>query len=164
MSERTMDAVPRPALLGAAILVGGSLLLAAAARLTGLDTRQMPPPVPVRERSLQFQDEAGGRVRVLDAASGSVLAELAPGSDGFVRATLRSLIRERRTRGVADPTRTPFRLIASADGRLALEDPATGRHFELEAFGATNAARFARFLPALGAAAPGGSLQGEQQP
>ena len=42
----------------------------------------------------------------------------------------------------------PFRLAAWSDGRLTLDDPATGQHVELLAFGPTNAGVFARLLEA----------------
>jgi putative photosynthetic complex assembly protein len=45
---------------------------------------------------------------------------------------------------------TPFRLTDWTDGRLTLEDRSTGRSVELRAFGATNAAAFARLLTARG--------------
>ena len=73
------------------------------------------------------------------------LEVLAVGGDGFVRGVLRGVARERRGRGLGSDL--PVRLIARRDGTLALEDPATGRRIELNAFGATNAAAFARFLP-----------------
>ncbi len=44
----------------------------------------------------------------------------------------------------------PFRLSAWSDGRLTLEDPATGRAVDLEAFGPTNEATFVRLLPISG--------------
>ena len=42
---------------------------------------------------------------------------------------------------------TSFRLTRWADGRLSIEDPTTRESYELEAFGSTNEAVFARFLP-----------------
>ncbi len=36
---------------------------------------------------------------------------------------------------------TPFRLTRWSDGRLSLDDPATDRHVDLEAFGPTNVGR-----------------------
>jgi putative photosynthetic complex assembly protein len=41
----------------------------------------------------------------------------------------------------------PFRLTLWHDGRLVLDDPATGRHVDLRAFGTTNRNAFARLLP-----------------
>ena len=40
----------------------------------------------------------------------------------------------------------PFRLALHTDGTLTLEDPATARTLELEAFGSTNSGAFARLL------------------
>jgi hypothetical protein len=48
-----------------------------------------------------------------------------PGTQGFLRGALRALVRERRQHGLGDEQ--PFRLLAHPDGRLTLEDPATGR-------------------------------------
>jgi hypothetical protein len=39
-------------------------------------------------------------------------------------------------------------VLAHPDGRLTLQDPATGRNLDLLAFGPTNAALFARLLAA----------------
>ena len=62
---------------------------------------------------------------------------VAPGTNGFLRGVLRGLARERKLeRSAIEP---PFRLTRWADGRLSLEDPATGRRIDdLEAFGPTN--------------------------
>ena len=70
------------------------------------------------------------------------------GANGFLRGTLRGLARERKRQGVG--AEQPFRLIGRADGRLTLEDPATGRRVDLESFGPTNAAVFAQMLMAKG--------------
>ena len=40
----------------------------------------------------------------------------------------------------------PFRLTRWADGRLSVEDPTTGRRVDLGAFGAVNAASFAKLM------------------
>jgi putative photosynthetic complex assembly protein len=78
------------------------------------------------------------------------ISVIAPGTNGFLRATMRGLARQRlREDEGAD---TPFRLTEWADGRLTLEDPATGRRIEMEAFGETNEAVFARLLTASGQA------------
>ena len=47
----------------------------------------------------------------------------------------------------------PFRLTHWSDGRLSLEDPSTGRRIELDAFGPTNTAVFARLMGAPAVAA-----------
>jgi putative photosynthetic complex assembly protein len=66
------------------------------------------------------------------------------GQNGFLRGTLRGFARIRRSDGVgAIP---PMLLTGYADGRLVLADPSTGRLVELEAFGSSNEAVFARLL------------------
>jgi putative photosynthetic complex assembly protein len=135
---------PRGALLGAALMVGLSLSLATVVRLSGADISSMPPSPPIAVRYLRFVDQSNGGVAVYDAHSGNPIEVLAPGSNGFVRATMRNFARERRSYGIgAEP---PFKLAASANGRLVLEDLSTGRQIDLEAFGRTNAGVFAAFL------------------
>jgi len=103
-----------------------------------------PPNPAVAARELRFTDVDDGSVRVLDAGSGELIQVLAPGEHGFVRATVRGLVRARRTRGIGDET--PFRLEQRANGQLLLIDPATGQEIDLWAFGASNARPFAGFL------------------
>jgi putative photosynthetic complex assembly protein len=57
---------------------------------------------------------------------------------------MRGLARERRRQGVGADI--PFQLIGRSDGRLTLVDPGTGRRVDLESFGPTNAAVFARLM------------------
>ena len=140
----THEHFPRSALIGAALLVGGTLAIAAVVRLSGMDIRSLPEAVPTLGRDLRFGDLPDGGVSVADADTGNLITVLAPGSNGFVRATLRNLAQERRRSGIGSAA--PFRLIASRDGRLILEDPTIGRQIELEAFGPTNAGAFARLL------------------
>ena len=69
-----------------------------------------------------------------------------PGTNGFVRGTLRALARGRRQ---ADLGRDiPFRLAAWRDGRVVLQDTATGQEVQLNAFGDTNKDVFLRLLTA----------------
>ena len=68
------------------------------------------------------------------------------GEAGFLRATLRGLAQQRLREDMGSAQ--PFRLTRWADGRLTLDDPATQRHIELEAFGVSNEAVFADLLDA----------------
>jgi putative photosynthetic complex assembly protein len=135
---------PRPALIGAATLVGVALLSSSVARVTGIGTTQMPDAAVVESRELLFEDRADGAVAVHDAGDGEVVAVLAPGTNGFVRGAMRGLARERKRQEVG--VTPPFRLIRWSDGRLSLQDPTTGREIYLEAFGPTNADSFAQLL------------------
>ena len=98
---------------------------------------------PTVQRSLIFEDQKDGGVRVADGVSGQTLTVLY-GEQGFVRGALRALARERFSRGIGSAQ--PFDLIARVDGRVTLMDPSTGQRVDLESFGPTNTAEFARFL------------------
>lgn len=139
--------VPRGILLAAAALLAAVTLLAATARLTGAGAlRDAPGAIEsaIAVRDLRFADRVDGAIEVHDAASGRRVAVLEPESHGFVRGSLRALARERARRGhSAEP---PFRVAAWPDGRLTLEDLATGTLVDLRAFGETNAGAFAALL------------------
>lgn len=97
------------------------------------------------ERAFRAADRDDGAVVLTDAATGAEILLVAPGEDGFVRGTLRGLARERRARDLGP--QAPFRLVAWGDGRLTLDDTATGRRLDLLAFGQTQAEAFSRLLP-----------------
>jgi putative photosynthetic complex assembly protein len=138
------ETLPRGMLLALGALVLMTVVLAAAARWTGLGTAQRADAQTVASLELRFEDLADGGIGVLDARAGRTIATVAPGTNGFLRSAVRGLVRERKRQGVG--AQTPFLLLARADGRLTLEDPTTGRRIDLESFGATNAAVFARLL------------------
>lgn len=136
--------VPRGPLLAAGSLAVMALIAAAAVRLTGVGATAHAEAPITQERALRFADRTDGGVDVLDAASGRSVAVLEPGEGGFVRVTLRSLARDRKRQGIgAQPV---FLLQTTADGRLTLEDSATGQRIDLKAFGPTNAGAFARLM------------------
>ncbi len=137
---------PRGALVGAAALVAVALAAAAAGRMTGIGTTQVPAAAAVEARDLRFEDRADGSVAVYDVHAARVVARFEAGSGNFVRGVLRGFARERRLQGAG--REQPMRLTRWADGRLSLDDPVTGRHVDLEAFGPTNAGEFARLLHA----------------
>ncbi len=132
---------PRPLVLG--LFAAAGLAVTAAATVHGAGA---PPAdgTAVATRDLRFEDRADGAVLVFDG-SASTPFQVVTGENGFLRGTLRGMARTRHSEGLGGAA--PFRLSAWRDGRLTLDDPATGRHVELEAFGATNAGTFARFLP-----------------
>lgn len=142
MQATTPDIIPRRALLAGGLALVGTVLAIGAARLSGLDTTE-PDAVTVVERTLRFVDRPDGGIAVVDARSGRTL-DVMQGEQGFLRGTLRGMARERRRSGLDDST--PLSLLARADGRLTLVDPATGRRIDLESFGPTNAAVFARWI------------------
>jgi putative photosynthetic complex assembly protein len=134
--------------IGALVLV--SLAGTAVVRLTGVNIREPDAPT-VASRMLRFADGADGSVLIYDASSGEQAARIT-GEQGFLRGAMRAMARERRAVGAgAQPA---FELISRADGRLTLVDPVTHQRIDLESFGPTNAATFARLLPAGSTAKP----------
>jgi putative photosynthetic complex assembly protein len=149
MTARPADPLfPRGALIGAALLVTFTVTSAALSRISGLGTVQMPESALVESRPLRFEDMRDGSIRVTDARTGQVAASVEPGTNGFIRGTLRGLARERKRQGIG--IEPPFMLTRWADGRLSLEDPTTGRVIALDAFGPTNGEAFAQLLTAGG--------------
>lgn len=134
---------PRAPLLGAAGLILLALVLAAGGRLVGTGEAAIGERASI-VRDLRFADRSDGGIDVIDAALDRPLDVVVPGSNGFLRATLRGLARERK-RHEGGPE-IPFRLTAWNNGRLTLTDPATGRTVDLAAFGPTNAEVFGRLL------------------
>jgi putative photosynthetic complex assembly protein len=143
MSHDHSEKIPRGALIGAAGLISIAILATLAARVMGTPS-MVPESSAVVARDLRFEDTADGAVDVYDTATKTTISTLTPGSNAFLRATLRGLASQRKREGIGD--KIPFRLTAWADGRLTIDDTTTGRHVELEAFGETNAGAFAALL------------------
>jgi putative photosynthetic complex assembly protein len=135
---------PRPILAVAGTVIALSIATAAVGRITGA-ANSAPSSAPIASRDLLFRDQPNGGVAVYDAADASAPIDMiAPETNGFLRATMRGLARQ-RLRQDAD-REVPFRLTGWADGRLTLADPTTRRTVEMEAFGITNEAVFAHLL------------------
>lgn len=128
--------------LGALVLA--SLLGVSFVRYTGIGAVHVPQAAAVSTREFRFEDESNGGILVKDAKTGRVVHTVAPETNGFLRGTMRGLARERYRRGIGPEI--PFRMIGRADGKLTLEDPATGRTVDLGSFGPTNAAVFAALM------------------
>ncbi len=144
MSEQQIKPFPRGALLGAAALIALTISVSLAARLTGSTITDKNNSPPAKMLQLRFEDRADGGITVFDAERNMVHEELPPGAGGFVRTVMRSLARDRRQHG--EGREPPFRLTRWADGRLTIDDPTTGSHVDLGAFGSLNTASFARLL------------------
>ncbi len=136
------DSFPKWVLYCAAGIIAFSLISVGLIRITGNGPDQIAA-APTVQRALLFQDQQDGGVLVADGRTGEKLTVLY-GEQGFVRGALRALSRERHSRGIGSDK--PFDLIARVDGRVTLMDPSTGQRVDLESFGPTNTAEFARFL------------------
>ncbi len=133
---------PRLPLVAVGLVLAAAIAAAAIGPAVVGGRAEPPPSALLAERTLSFQDRADGAVIVL--ADGNEVAVF-EGEQGFLRGTLRGLARVRRGQDI--PRTSPFHLAAWADGRLTIDDPATRQRIDLEAFGPTNMAVFARLLP-----------------
>jgi putative photosynthetic complex assembly protein len=139
-----IEVIPRRAVMAGFVALGLTFAAAAAVRLSGTPIRE-PDARAVAIRQLRFADQPDGGIAVIDAASGNTL-DVVHGEQGFLRGTLRGLVRERKRRGLSSAE--PLQLIARADGRLTLADASTGERIELESFGPSNVAIYVRWLQA----------------
>lgn len=136
--------LPRGPLIALAGLVLASVLMVAAWRWLGpSESAYAPGGAILAQRSLRFEDRPDGGILVR-AGDGRLLQQIEPGAEPFLRGALRALVRERRSLGIGADV--PFDLVAREAGRLTLHDPSTRRRLDLESFGPTQAASFARLL------------------
>nr|WP_279639118.1 photosynthetic complex assembly protein PuhC [Sphingomicrobium sediminis] len=143
--------MPRPPLYMIGALMVLTVILAGLGGL-GIMPREAVPEVARAEagtsatasRTLFFRDEADGGILIVDAASDETITRYAPGTGGFIRSTMRSLVHHRRLQGIGAVT--PFTLTRWNDGGLTLADPETGRSVELVSFGRDNEATFGELL------------------
>ena len=124
-----------------ALLLIGTFITIGMARLQGTTQEVAEPARKIRQ--LRFVDQPDGAVAAIDASTGQ-LVERYEGEQGFLRGTLRALVRDRRLQGFGADQ--PFELIAHDAGRLSLRDPATGSTIALESFGSNNIGVFARLM------------------
>lgn len=146
MNQQVNEAggIPRGILVAASLLIGTALVATATARFGDVGTTRMPAATAVSVAQLHFTDRADGGIDVRNANSGALIDDVEPGTNGFLRSTMRGLARERNRSGIG--REQPFVLTRWNNGTLSLEDPATGRKINLEAFGSTNSAVFARLM------------------
>ncbi|MBS0644328.1 MAG: photosynthetic complex assembly protein PuhC [Acetobacteraceae bacterium] len=137
---------PRVILIAVGTAMVMSIMAAAAGRIWPV-SYTTPTAAAVVSRDLLFRDMPDGGVAIYDAHDSSApISIAAPQTNGFLRATMRTLASQRK-RQDAGPD-IPFRLTRYADGRLTLEDPTTHRIVEMEAFGIDNEKVFAALLSA----------------
>ena len=138
------QAFPRGPLMAIGALIAAAIVSVAAVRLSGVGVEHVPDAPAQTVREFHFEDRPDGSIAILDARSQRLVDTVAPGTNGFLRGTMRGLARERKRQGVGP--QLPFQMIGRADGRLTLLDPGTGRSVDLGSFGPTNAAVFAQLM------------------
>ncbi|WP_407522617.1 photosynthetic complex assembly protein PuhC [Methylobacterium oryzisoli] len=136
--------VPRSQVVRILLLTGFAVVAVAIGRVSDVGTTRLPEAQAVQVLDLTVQDRSDGAVALSDARDGRLVATVQPGEDGFLRAALRVMAQARLREGL--PREPPFRLTRWDNGTLSLDDLASGRRINLEAFGPTNAAAFARLL------------------
>ncbi|MBB5049733.1 putative photosynthetic complex assembly protein [Rhodopseudomonas rhenobacensis] len=136
--------IPKGALVAAGALVVFALVAATASRVTGVGRVRMTPPAIVESLDLQFEDGQDGSVLVYNAADHQLLDSLPPGSNGFVRVVMRGMARERRLADVG--RQPPFQLARHINGQITLTDTSNNKQIDLNAFGSSNLAAFARLM------------------
>lgn len=147
MMDRTVTDIrfPKMPLVGVAALVVITIASVAVQRLTSLPAASPVALLPVIEtRLLTFEDSNDGRVIIRDAQDHSIIAIAEPGTNGFLRGTLRGLMRTRLRESI--DLLAPFRLSKLSNGALILADETDYVTLELDAFGHTNADTFRAFL------------------
>ncbi len=141
---KSSGGLPRVVLYAAIALVGFTLAASGFSKVSGIGAVRMSETRAVETIALKFEDQDDGGVAVVDARDGAAIYRVEPGTNGFIRATMRGLAQERRRDGVGDET--PFVLTHWTDGTMSLEDPTDGRRIDLDAFGPTNAQAFAQLF------------------
>jgi putative photosynthetic complex assembly protein len=136
--------IPKGALIAAGILVAFALIAVTASRLTGVGQVKMTPPPIVESVDLQFEDSQDGAVLVYRASDRQLIDSLPPGNSGFVRVVMRGMARERRLADVGQ--QPPFRLARHENGQITLTDTSNSKMIDLNAFGSSNVAAFARLM------------------
>ena len=113
------------------------------------DDADYAPPEPQAAATLSsavllFIDGPAGRIEVVDAETGSRLAQSGWGEGSFLRGILRSLVRERRIRDL--DAGGIFNLSLFDNRSLVISDPETNYWMALEAFGVDNRQWFVELL------------------
>ena len=147
MMDRTVTDIrfPKMPLFGVAALVVITIASVAVQRLTLLPAPSPVAAVAVIEtRLLTFEDAADGSVIIRDAKDLALIAVAAPGTNGFLRGTLRGLMRTRMREDIDQ--RLPMTLSKLENGAIVLADESDGVTLELDAYGKTNADVFRAFL------------------
>ncbi len=140
--------VPKGALRAGAIIISLSILFAALGRYADIGTSHVVRAPIIASVDLRFADGADGSVIVTQVPGDRIIAVLAPGTNGFIRGTLRGLVRMRKLSQFGPEI--PFTLSRQSDGRLTLLDPTNGQALELNGFGVTNVGAFESLMQAAG--------------
>ena len=137
--------IPKPILIGAAIVALGALSAIGFGRVTGIGLADTPHITSIVQREVKLDERPDGSVAIVDAGNDAVLTESGIDEGSFAVEVLRNMQRNRARKG-ADGS-APFYVALKSDGRLVVEDPETPQQVELRAFGERQTNAFAEMLP-----------------
>jgi putative photosynthetic complex assembly protein len=144
-NSESVPVIPRWLLISAGVMIALTILSVLVSRLTGIGATMEPVSPALYERHFRFEERTDGSIAIFDLKDKNRLVDrVVPGTNGFLRGTLRGLARDRIRQKVAPEA--PFRLTGREDGRLVLDDLETRRHIDLGAFGPTNSELFVHLL------------------
>ncbi|MEM8555336.1 MAG: photosynthetic complex assembly protein PuhC [Pseudomonadota bacterium] len=144
LATRDREMIPTGLIIACVVLALSSLALVSYAQYTDAPNVGQPDVAAVtNERMLTLEGSRNGSVIVTDVATGRT-ASFASNESGFVSVITRGLERKRMIADVEG--NPPVRIVEFENGRLALQDPASGWETELAFFGQTNRDAFAQFL------------------
>ncbi|KPF83839.1 hypothetical protein IP78_01535 [Brevundimonas sp. AAP58] len=140
MSNLDEQPFPRAPLIAAILVVGLTVAGVGATRLGLISpgVAEASNATAVASADMRFADRADGGVVVTVIDDGERI--IPPATGGFVRGVLRGLVRDRRAQGMG--SEQPFRVTEWSDGKVTIQDLATGRVVKLDAFGPTNRQAF----------------------
>ncbi len=144
LAVRDREMIPMGLIYACIALALGALVLVSYAQYADVPNVGQPAAAPVvAEKMIRLEGARDGSVVVTDMASGRT-ASFAANESGFISVITRGLDRKRMIARVeGNPA---VRLVEYENGRLAIDDPASGWHAELAYFGATNRDAFAQLL------------------
>lgn len=141
-ARRDGDMIPRGLLWAMLALALASLAIVTFAVVTDRPHVGQPKPAAILAQKTVILEGHGAKAVTVRDETGNVLVDLSHG--GFVAVIQNGLQRARHVRGVDQSL--PVRLVEYANGRLAIEDPASGWTAELGVFGDDNRAAFERLM------------------
>ncbi len=142
LRNRDKEMIPRTLLRAMFGLAVAALAIVSFAVITDRPTVGQPKAADtLQSRTIVIEGDGPDAVRVSEPG-GAVIADLANG--GFIAVVNNGLNRARFVKGIEG--NPPVDLVAYANGRLTLHDPASGWSAELGSFGADNKAAFERLL------------------
>lgn len=125
--------------------LGAVIVMIGLARVDGYaPPPSLPDDVASQTRELKVEDAALGSVIVRDAKTGENILTYGMGEASFFRATLRTLVNDRRHKSASIDGN--FRLETHLGNQLFLIDEVTGKTLSMNAFGPVNTAVFSALM------------------